>query len=67
MMVEKNVLAQNEHLRNHPSVNKALADGELKLHSWVYDFETGEVHVHDQKSQRFISLAERQLPAGKVR
>jgi carbonic anhydrase len=33
---------QINHLRTHPSVASALAQGELTLHGWFFDIETGE-------------------------
>jgi carbonic anhydrase len=45
--VEENVLAQLENLRTHPSVAAALARDELKLHGWVYEFQTGQVFEYD--------------------
>jgi carbonic anhydrase len=65
-MIEQNVLAQIDHLRNHPSVSKALAKEEIKLHPWIYDFETGEVPLHDRASERFVCMSQRHLPAGKA-
>lgn len=47
-LVEQNVLIQLQHLRTHPSVAARLAQGELTLHGWVYDIETGQVNAHDE-------------------
>jgi carbonic anhydrase len=66
LMIEQNVLAQIDHLRHHPAVSKALAKEEIKLHPWIYDFETGEVQVHDRASQCFVCISERQFPPGKT-
>jgi carbonic anhydrase len=54
--IEENVLVQLEHLRTHPSVAAALARRRLKLHGWVYKFETGEVFAYDPDVQQFHSL-----------
>jgi carbonic anhydrase len=43
--VGANVLAQLDHLRTLPAVQRKLQKGELALHGWVYDFETSAVHV----------------------
>ncbi len=45
--VEENVLVQLENLRTHPSVAAALARGDLKLHGWVYQLESGQVFAFD--------------------
>ncbi|MGW3493697.1 carbonic anhydrase [Streptomyces sp. NPDC001020] len=42
-LVRHNVLAQRANLTTHPSVAKALAEGKVALHGWVYDIPTGRV------------------------
>jgi carbonic anhydrase len=42
-LVRQNVLAQLANLATHPSVAKAVAEGETTLHGWVYDIPTGRV------------------------
>jgi carbonic anhydrase len=54
--IERNVLVQLEHLRSHPSVQRRLAEGKLRLHAWVYHFETGVVTAHDPAQTRFVPL-----------
>ena len=58
MAVEHNALVQVEHLKTYPVVQKALAAGKLRLHAWVYHFETGKVTAYDAEKQRFVSLTE---------
>ena len=58
LAVEENVLVQLESLRTHPSVAAAVARGELKLHGWVYKFETGEVFAFDPDQHQFVPLAD---------
>ncbi len=54
LTVEENVLVQIENLRTHPSVAAAISRGDLKLHGWVYKFETGEVFVFNPEKQQFL-------------
>lgn len=54
--VEENVLVQLENLRTHPSVAAALGRGQLKLHGWVYKFETGQIFAYDPDSNEFLPL-----------
>ena len=56
LTVEENVLVQLESLRTHPSVAAALGRGELKLHGWVYRFETGEVFSYNPEQHAFLPL-----------
>ncbi|MFC4328856.1 carbonic anhydrase [Streptomyces andamanensis] len=44
-LVRQNVLAQLAALATHPSVARALAEGTLTAHGWVYDIATGGVEV----------------------
>jgi carbonic anhydrase len=62
--IEANVLLQLEHLRTHPPVIEALAKRKLRLHGWVYHFETGEVLVYDPVAGRFVSINERARVTG---
>ena len=54
--VEENVLVQLENLRTHPSVAAALGRNKLKLHGWVYKFETGQVFDYDPEESQFVPL-----------
>jgi carbonic anhydrase len=58
LTVEENVLVQLENLRTHPSVAAAVSRGELKLHGWVYKFETGEVFSYNPENVAFEPLEE---------
>ena len=62
-LLEHNVMLQLQHLRTHPSVATRLARGDLTLHGWVYDIKTGDVHAHDEASQKFIPVEERYAEA----
>jgi len=57
-MVHQNVVAQLSNLRTHPCVALALAKGEITLHGWVYDIESGSIEAFDGKSGVFISLSD---------
>jgi carbonic anhydrase len=61
--VEENVLVQLENLRTHPSVAAALARGQLKLHGWVYKFESGQVFAYDAAQGQFESVGHPELKA----
>jgi carbonic anhydrase len=54
--VEENVLVQVENLRSHPSVAKAVANGMLHVHAWVYKIETGEVFAFDPGRGQYTSV-----------
>jgi carbonic anhydrase len=56
--IEENVLVQLENLRTHPSVAASLGRNDLKLHGWVYKFETGQVFAFDPEQGQFRSIRE---------
>ncbi|QEG35866.1 carbonic anhydrase [Bythopirellula goksoeyrii] len=53
---EENVIVQLQNLRTHPSVAAALSRHELKLHGWIYCFETGQVSVYVPQLHRYLPL-----------
>lgn len=57
-MVRENVIEQLEHLRTHPSVAQALAEGRINLHGWVYDIGSGAIDALDGKTRKFVPLVE---------
>lgn len=59
--VEENVLVQLENLRTHPAVAAALGRGALKLHGWVYEFETGQVFSYRPESEQYVVMKEAQV------
>lgn len=59
--IEENVLAQVENLRTHPAVADGLVAGDLKLHGWVYQIETGRVLAYDPAYGQFVPLPEAAL------
>ena len=60
--IQENVLVQLENLRTHPAVAVAIASGSLKLHGWVYKFETGQVFTYSPQEGQFIPLTETAVP-----
>lgn len=56
--IEENVLMQIEHLKTHPAVATRLARNEIRLHAWVYKFETGKIFKYEQASGQYVQLTE---------
>jgi carbonic anhydrase len=52
-LTERNVVAQLQNLRSHPTVAARLQAGDLALHGWVYHIGPGAVTVYDDKLRRF--------------
>ena len=55
-LTEQNVLAQLNNLRTHPAVITGLGKGDLRLHGWVHEIETGKVTVFDPSKHCFMPL-----------
>ena len=45
LIEEENVRLQLEHLLEYPFVRRAMLDGKLSIHGWMYDMDTGEIKV----------------------
>lgn len=56
----ENVIAQLNHLRTHPSVAGAIAQGEMALHGWFVDIKAGQVLGLDGETGQFVPLREDQ-------
>jgi carbonic anhydrase len=61
--IQENVLCQIDNLKTHPEVTARLARGKLKIHAWVYKFETGEVYFYDRNEYQFKLLEDEMRPA----
>lgn len=59
MLLEQNVILQLAHLRTHPTVAVRLAKGDLQLHGWVYDIESGDVQAYNEDTNDFETVADR--------
>ncbi len=55
--IQENVLVQLEHLRQLPCIARRLWKREIELHGWVYQLETGEVHIYDLMQEAFVPFA----------
>jgi len=55
-VTEQNVLVQLTNLRTHPAVASRLAAKEVQLHGWIYEFESGTMLAHDERSNTFLPL-----------
>src|SRR3954471_11955860 len=54
-LTERNVVAQLEHLRSHPTVAARLEEGDLDLYGWVYHIGPGTVTSYDAESGTFVA------------
>lgn len=52
--IEANVMLQLDHLREYECVSKAMDEGRLSLHGWVYHFENGQVDFLTEQSEALV-------------
>lgn len=52
-LCQENVIAQLDHLLTHPSVKRRMDAGQLRLHGWVYEIHSGEVHRYNPETRKF--------------
>ena len=55
-LTEQNVLLQIQHLRTHPSVAGAMAQGELTLSGWIYEIGSGTVRIASGPENSFTPV-----------
>lgn len=56
VLTEENVVSQLDHLRTHPSVASRLPSGQLFIHGWVYDIESGAIKGYDAEQRAFLTI-----------
>jgi carbonic anhydrase len=63
LAVQENVLCQLENLRTHPAVAVGLARGQLHLHAWVFQIDTGEVTAYDPEKGQYVPISRAPRPS----
>jgi len=63
---KENVLVQLNNLRTLPAVSAKLATGQLQVHGWVYEIETGEMLCYDEQEKSFSPLVDKLHPVEKL-
>lgn len=56
LLAMENVSAQLIHLRSHPSVASRVASGEITLHGWVFEIESGTLLALDNETGAFSPI-----------
>ncbi len=56
LAVAENVLRQLDNLRSYPAIAAAEQRGDVELHGWVYNIETGDVDTYDRQRGEFVPL-----------
>ncbi|MBR8833758.1 MAG: hypothetical protein DSM106950_06885 [Stigonema ocellatum SAG 48.90 = DSM 106950] len=56
MSIEENILTQIQNLETYPVVRSKLHSGQLYLHAWVYEIETGKVFAYNASKSQFVPI-----------
>ncbi|MDQ1263930.1 MAG: carbonic anhydrase [Campylobacterota bacterium] len=51
------VVSQLENLLTYPSVKKRVDNGEIAIHGWIYDIQSGEIEYYDPEISQFLPLS----------
>ncbi|WP_414582575.1 carbonic anhydrase [Scytonema sp. PCC 10023] len=54
--IEENILTQVQNLETYPIIRSKLHSGQLYLHAWVYEIETGKVFAYNASLGKFVPL-----------
>ena len=63
VLTQQNVLLQMRHLKTHPSVARAMAEGVLTISGWIYNIGSGDVSVVRDGENTFLPVGT-QVPTG---
>jgi carbonic anhydrase len=62
--IQENALQQLVNLRTIPVVAAGLITGDIHLHAWVYQIESGIVFAYDAKQGQFVHLGDQSELSG---
>ncbi len=54
--IEENILTQIQNLETYPVIRSKLHSGQLYLHAWVYEIETGKVFAYNASNSQFVPI-----------
>ena len=60
--IEQNVLTQIRNLETYPAIRSKLHSGQLNLHAWIYEIESGTIFAYNAELRQFIHLEKRSFP-----
>lgn len=54
--IKENVLVQVDNLRTYPCIAARMARGNLTLHAWIYEIESGRILAFDREEMHFVPV-----------
>lgn len=55
LMEQLNIVEQLKHLKEYPTILERVKKGELEIEGWHYDIGTGQVHIYDEETEKFVN------------
>lgn len=55
--IKENVLVQVDNLRTYPAIAARMAKGNLTLHAWIYEIESGRILAYDAAQTHFMPVS----------
>ncbi|MBI1764986.1 MAG: carbonic anhydrase [Acidobacteria bacterium] len=55
--IKENVLVQVDNLRTYPAIAARLAKGDLTLHAWIYEIESGRILAYDAAHTQYVPVS----------
>ena len=55
--IKENVLVQVDNLRTYPAIAARLAKGDLTLHAWIYEIESGRILAYDAAQTQYVPVS----------
>jgi carbonic anhydrase len=52
--IKENILNQLENLQTYPVIYSRLKSGQLRLHAWFYEIETGQILEYDPVRGEYV-------------
>jgi len=60
------VIKQIENILTYPNVKKRFENGDLSIHGWYYDIETGKIEYYNAENYEFLPLNDLIIENNKV-
>ncbi|MFN2188483.1 MAG: carbonic anhydrase [Candidatus Promineifilaceae bacterium] len=54
--IKANILLQRRNVENYPVVRDAVKSGQLRVHAWLFDLESGVITTFDTASSTWIKI-----------
>ncbi len=57
VLVKENTLIQIEMLLSYPKIKQAIQEGQIQVHAWIFEHETGKYHIYDTQTGQYVDAS----------